>query len=303
MSRSSSWRSSGVSIRGLLLKRAGQPDDLGRESPLAGLQGPPFGIGEAGEVERQQLTQGLLGLIDARLEFTRHGAQGRDGGLAGLRHGAARVAEERLAGGRVAGRAPGGEDGLGFPRTQAVAREGVGQARLLAARKRRHGPGRGRGEAAGIDLRGHVRCEPAAEGQAPVHPAPAAAEQLGDLGRREVIVVGQRADHAGLVHGTQGPPRGIGLQQARLGHDADGVFDHHRHLRGALARPPGEALEAVQYLIGPVAGRGHAQGQRGQGAGRIGPGSPQRCQRGRELRDRERVHAGHGGAGSTGNSW
>jgi hypothetical protein len=213
-------------MRGLLVEGAGQLNDLGGQPSLAGLQGPPFGVGEADEVERQQRLEGPLGLIEARLELARRGTQGRHGAGARGRHGAAGIAHERLAGGRVTRRAPGGEEGLGLPRAQAMARQGVGQTRLLAARQRRHGEGRGGGEAAGIDLRGHVGREPTAEDQAPVYPAPAAAEQLGDLGGREVIVVSQRADHAGLVHGAQGPPRRVGLKQPGLDHDAAGVFDH-----------------------------------------------------------------------------
>jgi hypothetical protein len=301
--RWSSCCSSGVSIGDLLLKGAGQLDDLGGEPPLAGLQGPPFGIGEAGEVERQQLLEGALGLIEARLELARRGAQGRDRGRAGGGHGPARIAHERLAGGRVAGRAPGGEESLGLPRAHAMAREGIGHARLLPAREHGHGGGRGGREAAGIDLRDHVRGEPAAEGQASVHPAPAAAEQLGDLGGREVIVVGERADHAGLIHGAQGPPRGVRLEQPGLADDAGGVFHDHRHMGVAGAGPAGEALEAVEHLIGAVPRRGHAQGQRGEGAGGIGARPSQRRQRGGEPIDRDVEHEAHGWGASRGRSW
>jgi hypothetical protein len=301
-SRSSSCVSSGVSIGGLLLKGAGQLDDLGGQTPLAGLQGPPFGVGEAGEVERQQLLEGALGLIEARLELARRGAQGRDRSRAGGGHGPAGIAHERLAGGRVAGRAPGGEEGFGLPRAHAMAREGIGHALLIPAREHGHGGGRGGREAAGIDLRDHVRGEPAAEGQASVHPAPAAAEQLGDLGGREVIVVGQRADHAGLIHGAQGPLRGVRLEQPGLAGDAGGVFDHHRHVRVAATGPVGEALEAVEHFVAAVAGRGHAQGQRGERARRIGARSPQRRECGGQPIDRDVEHEVHGRGPSTGRS-
>jgi hypothetical protein len=303
ISRSSSWRSSGVSISGLLLEGAGEPDDLGGEPPLAGLQGPPFGVGEAGEVEGQQLLEGALGLIEARLELARRGTQGRDGAGARGRHGAAGIAHERLAGGGVAGRTPGGQDGLGLPRPQAVTDDGVGHARLVMAGERRQRGGRGRRESSGVDVPDDVGGQPAAESQAPVHPAPAAAEQLGDLGRREVIVVGQRADHAGLVHRAQGPPRRVGLEQPSLGHDAGGVFDHHGHVGVAVAGPVGQALEAVEYFVGTLPGQGDAQGQRGEGARGIGARPTQRRQRGGELRDREVEDTGHDSGPSTGRSW
>jgi hypothetical protein len=293
-SRCSSRCSSGVSIGRLLLKGAGQLDDLGGQPPLAGLQGPPFGVGEAGEVERQQLRQGALGLIEARLEFAGRGAEGRDGARARSRHGAARVPQQRLAGGRVAGRAPGGEDGLGLPRAQAVARHGVRQARLVATRQRRQGRGRGGGEAAGVDVRCDVGREPPAKREPAIDPPPAAAEQLADLGRREVIVLGERADDAGLVHGAQGLPRGIGLEQAGLGYDAGGVFHDHGHVRAAVMGPVGEALEAVEHLVGALPGRRDAQGQRGEGARRIGARPPERRQRGGESIDRDVEHEAHG---------
>jgi hypothetical protein len=290
-------------MQDLLVKGVGQADDVGGQPPLARLQGPPFGVGKAGEVERQQLREGALGLIEARLELARRGTQGRHGAGARGRHGAAGIAHERLAGGRVAGRAPGGQDGLGLPRAQAVTDDGVGHARLVTAGQRRQGGGRGRRQPPGVDVPDHVGGQPAAEGQAPVHPAPAAAEQLGDLGGREMIVVGQRADHAGLVHGAQGPPRGVGLEQARLADDADGVFHDHGHVGVAVADPVGEAFEAVEHLVGALTGRCDAQRQRGERAGGIGARPPQWRQRGGELRDGEIEDGGHAGGPSTGKSW
>jgi hypothetical protein len=288
----------------LLFKGAGQPDDLSGEPPPAGLQDPALGVGEAGEVEGQELLEGVLGLVEAGLEVPRRGAQGRGGRLAGTGQGAPRVAQERLAGGRVVGRtAPGGEPRLGLPRAQAVARDGLGQARLLPTRQRRQGGGRGGGEPPVIDAPGQLRGEPAAEGQAPLHPAPAAAQELGDPGERQVVVVGQGADHAGLVHGTQRAPRGVGLEQAGLAHDAGGVLDDHRHVGVAVAGPARQALEAVEDLVGPVADRGDAQGQRGQGARGIGARPPQRRERRGEPLEGEVAHERHGRGSSRGRSW
>jgi hypothetical protein len=160
-----------------------------------------------------------------------------------------------------------------------VAEDGVGQARLLPGRERREGRGRGGGQSAGIDVAGHGRGQPTAEGETAVDPAPAASEQLGDLRRGELVVVGQGAHHAGLVHRAQRPVWGVGLQQPRLADDTGGVFDDHRHVGVAGAGPGRQALEAVEDLVAAVAGRRHAQGQRGQRARRIGPRPPQRRQR------------------------
>jgi hypothetical protein len=184
-----------------------------------------------------------------------------------------------------------------------MAREGVGHALLITAREHREGGGRGGREAAVIDLRGHVRRGPAADGQAPVHPAPAAAEQLGDLGGGEVIVVGQRADHAGLIHGAQGRPRGVSLEQPGLADDAGGVFHDHGHMHVAGAGPVGETLEAVEHFVGAVPGWEDAQGQRGEGAGGIGARSAQRRQLRGESIDRDVEQDAHGREASTGRSW
>jgi hypothetical protein len=124
----------------------------------------------------------MLGLVKARLEVARRGPQGRHGAGARGRHGAARIPQGRLAGGRVGGGTPGGEERFGLPRAQAVAREGVDQTRLLAARQRRHGDGGGGREAAVIDLRGYVGGEPPTEEEPAIDPRPAAAEELDDLG-------------------------------------------------------------------------------------------------------------------------
>lgn len=285
------------------MEGAGQADDLGGQAPLAGLQDPAFGLSEAAEIDVGEGVEGLRSLVKARLELAGRGAQGRDGLRAGLGHGPARVAHERLAGGHVGRGAPGGEEGVSLPGAQAMARDGVGQARLVAAREGRQGRGRGGGQPPGIDVPGHGRREPAAERQAAVHPAPTAAEQLGDLGGRHVVVVGQRAHHASLVHGTEGPAWGVGVEQARLAHHAGGVFDHRGHVGVAVAGPAGETLEPVQHLVGAVADRGHAQRERGERAGGIRARPPQRGERRGELRDREIDHEGHAGGASRGRSW
>ena len=251
----------------------------------------------------RELVEGARGLVEAGLQLARGGAQGRHRRLAGGGHGPPRIPHQRLASGRVGRGAPGGEDGLGLPRAQPVARDGVGEARLVAAWQGRQGRGGGGGEPPVVDRPGQIRREPAAQGQAAVHPAPAAADQLGDLAGRQAVVVGQRADHARLVHGTQGPPRGVGLEQAGLAHDAAGVLDDHGHVRGAVTGPAGETLEPVQHLVGAVADRGHAQRERGERAGGIRARPPQRGERRGELRDREIDHERHAGGASRGRSW
>jgi hypothetical protein len=290
-------------MRRFLQDGVGQPDDLGGQAPLAGFQDPPVGVSKAGEVKVQKLLESVLGLIEAGLELVGRRPQRRDGGLVGGGHDAARIAQQRLARGRVGGDAPGLQHRVRLARAQAVARHRVRQARLLPARQRRKRGGRGGGQPTGVDARGHVGREPAAEGEATIDPGPTAAEERGDLRRREMIVVDQRAHHTRLVHGAQGPAGRVGVEQAGLGHDAGGLFHDDRDVRVALAGPLGQALEAIEHLVGPVGGGRHAQGQRGERAGEIGARASQRRQRRRELRERQVEHARHGRAASTGRSW
>jgi len=139
-----------------------------------------------------------------------------------------------------------------------MAHQSVGEARLLRARERGETVGRGRGQPAGIDVRGHDRHEPATEREAAVDPAAPAAEELGDLRWRELVVIGQRAHHARFVHRAERAARGVRLQQPGLAHDAGGVLDDGRHVRVAVAPPLRQALEPIEHLVGAVPVRGDA---------------------------------------------
>jgi hypothetical protein len=160
-------------------------EDVSDEAPAAGFQHPPVGVRKAGEVDVQKLGERPVGLGEPRLELLRRRPQGRDAGVARGGRCAPGIAEQRLARDGVArGGAPGGQEGLGLAGAQAVAVERGRQRRLLAARQRGQGVGRGDGELAGIDAAGRLGHQPAAEDETPVHPAPAAAEQRGDPRRR-----------------------------------------------------------------------------------------------------------------------
>jgi len=63
-------------VRGLLLDGVGQLDDVGGQTPLAGLQDSPIGVGESGEIEVRELVQRVFGLGKARLDLARRGAEG-----------------------------------------------------------------------------------------------------------------------------------------------------------------------------------------------------------------------------------
>lgn len=243
------------------MDRAGPLNDLGGQAPLAGLQDPAVGVGEAREREGQQLVKGARGLVEPRLELAGQRPEGRDDGIARRGHSAARIAQECLAGEDVGARdAPRREEHVGLARAQAVACDGLGQARLLGAREGREALGGRRGESPFVDVRSHDRREPASEHQAAVHPAAAAAEQLGNLRGGELIVVRQRADHARLIHRAQRAARGIGLEQARLAHDAGRLLDDRRHVGVAVGDPVRHALEPVEHFVGAILVRGDPHG-------------------------------------------
>jgi hypothetical protein len=60
----------------LLLKSVGEPDDLRGQTPLAGLQDPAVGVGEAAEVQGQQFGERVLDLVEASLELARRRPEG-----------------------------------------------------------------------------------------------------------------------------------------------------------------------------------------------------------------------------------
>jgi hypothetical protein len=105
-------------------------------------------------------------------------------------HRTARIAQQRLPRGAVVGDTPGLEKRFPLAGAQTVAQEGFGQARLLGPRERREAVRAGGREPAGIDVSGDDGHKPAAQGEAAVDPAAPAAEQLGDLRRRELVLVG-----------------------------------------------------------------------------------------------------------------
>jgi len=199
-------------MRRLLLDRARELDDLRGQAPLAGFQDPPVGLGEAGEVEVQQVRERALGVIEAGLELAGRRPQRRDGRRLGGRHGTPRIAQQGLARGRVVGQAPGLEERVRLTRPQSVTQERLGQARLLGAGERGETMGGGGREAAGVDMRGDAGHQPATEDEPAIDPAAPAAEHLDDLRRRQVVLVGQRAHHARLVHGARRAARRVRLE-------------------------------------------------------------------------------------------
>jgi len=155
-----------------------------------------------------------------------------------------------------------------------------------------------------VEMATEIGGEPTAEGQAPVHPASPAAEELRDLRGCELIVVGERTDHASLVHRAHGAPGRVGLEQSGLAHDPGaGVFDDHGDVGVPLVAPAGQTLEAIEHLVGVVTGRSHSQGQRRQRGPGIRARSPEGSERGGQPIERDVEDQAHGRSSDSGRSW
>ena len=280
----------------LLLKRVGELDDTGDQPPLAGGEDAVVGVGETREIELRELLQGVLGLQEARLQFARGGPERGDHERAGRRRGAARITQQRLPGRGVGRRAPGREHGLGLAGAQPVADEALGQTWLLRGGQAGQGVRGGGREAPGVEVACALGGQALTERQAPVHPPAPATEQLGDLRGRQVIVGDEGVHDAGLVHRADGALGGVGLEEPGLAHHAGErvAFHDHGDVSVALATPAGQSFEAIEHLVGAVADRRHAYGQRGQRGADVRAGATQRRERGGQPIDRDVEDRAHG---------
>jgi hypothetical protein len=281
----------------------GKGKDAGGQPAPAGLHDAPLGIGEAGEVG---LGKGVEVPLDGLVAGGPAGCGCAEGGgplVGNAGQCGAGIAKEGLAGGGVRGAAVGGEEGLRFPGGEGVTADGVGQAQLVGAREGGDGEGGGEGEAAGIEAGGQLGGEAAGEREAPIDPGLLAAEELGDGGQGEAVLVGERGDDAGLVHGAEGLPGRVGGEETRLGGGAGDGLDDDGDPAEPLAGPAGQALEAVEDLEGAVGGGGDAQRQRREIGPAVGPRAPQGRPGGPEAVGRNFEDGIHRAASSTGRIW
>jgi hypothetical protein len=279
-----------------LLHGVGELEDAGDQPPLAGGEDAVVRVGEAGEIELRELLQGVFRLEEARLQLPRRGPERGDRGRAGRRRGATRIAQQRLPGRGVGGRAPGREHGLGLAGAQPVAHETLGQAGLLPGGQAGQGVRGGGRQPPGIEVARALGGQALAERRAPVHPPAPATEQLGDLRERQVIVGDEGVHDAGLVHRADGALGGVGLEEPGLAHHAGErvAFHDHGDVSVALATPAGQSFEAIEHLVGAVADRRHAYGQRGQRGADVRAGATQRRERGGQPIDRDVEDRAHG---------
>jgi len=104
-----------------------------------------------------------------------------------------------------------------------------------------------------------------ADVEAPRDPASFPSEQAADLALRLSVLLQQRADHHGLIHGREAARRGIGEKQPpQVLLRACRPLDYHRDQLVALVPPGSQALVAVDDLVGPVVGGDHPDRQLGK---------------------------------------
>lgn len=230
----------------------------GDELTPAGFEDPAFAIGESGEVRGGELVQRALDVVEARGDLGGGAAQGGGARLGGSRLGGSRIPQERFPRGLV-GAAIRGQERLRLARGERVALDGAGEAELLASGERREGARQGERQSAAVDARGQVLRQAPAQGQAALHPLRLATEELGDRGRREAVLAGERRHDPSLVHGAGGLRQAVGVQEPRLHLRTRDGLDDDGDLTAAFSLPPGEALEAVEDLVGAVARGGDAQ--------------------------------------------
>lgn len=99
--------------------------------------------------------------------------------------------------------------------------------------------------------------EPRGQLLTPHDPVELLAQEGRDGSRCEVILAGKRVDDTSLVEHRERTRRRVGQEHPPLLHGRDRRgFHDHRHPRVSQVAPAGEALEAVEYLVGAVRG-GH----------------------------------------------
>lgn len=136
---------------------------------------------------------------------------------------------------------------------------------LLSVAERAQGMGEGRSDEPLGQPAGRGVGEAGADGQARLDPGRLVAEEPRDAAGGQLVLLGERADHLGLVERCQGARRGVGQEQQPLVLDGRGrALDNHWYCGRALLSPAIQTLEAVEDLEAAVGGRGDAQRQLGQ---------------------------------------
>jgi hypothetical protein len=275
----------------------------GEETPAAGRQDPPFGVGK-GRIEREcQFLEARLEGVEAGGDLFRAVSEWRGVLVRGQRRGGAGIPEQGLLRGGVRSDAERPEEGLGLPGGEAMARDGVGELLLLAGRKCAQGEGHGESDATLIEGQGERRGELLRKDESALHEGPLAVEELRDGRGRQAVFLIQRGDDPCLVHGARRPPRRVGLEEAGLAGGPRDLLHHDRDLEEPFGLPLREALEAVEDGEGAVGLEGRSQRQRGERTLAVRTLPAQWRERRAQLGERHERDRAHATVSVTGRSW
>lgn len=268
-----------------------------------GLEHPALDVPERRKIGAGEFVQSAFEFEETALQGGSGPAQGR-AALVGLRrHGALGIAEEGLLGDCVRRGAIGRQEGKRLTGAKPVATDHLGQAHLLPLPEDAQGQRHRKGKRFLIQAPGELRGELSGKEEPAVGPGLLLPQEPpGRLGR-EAVLLDERPDDAGLVHGPEGAHGGVGLQHPGLRGDPLDGLDDNGDLGAALAFPDDEALEAVEDFEHTVLGGRDADRERRQRFRAIGALPAKRPERGPQAVDRDVKDEGRHGASSRGRSW
>jgi len=143
-----------------------------------------------------------------------------------------------------------------------VSADRLRQSHLRLASEIRQRQGDRQGEPPCVEPEAELRGEPARELEPARDPALLLPQEFPDGLEAEPIVVDERGDDAGLVHGTCGLSRRVGGEDPCLHGDARDRLEDDRNLTLAFGTPAKEAFEAVEDLEEALPDPGDAQRNR-----------------------------------------
>jgi hypothetical protein len=276
-----------------LLNRGYELTDAGEETPLAGLQHPALDIGEATEVGMDESLEGLLRSVEAPFDLGGRGAEGRGVLVAGLGSSGKRIPQQRLPADAVRHGPVGSHKGLGLAGGQGISGCHTGQSHLGAAIEGAELQSQRHRKPSVVETESELRGKTSGQCKTAFDPGLFSAEELRDRRRGELVLVGERGHHPGLVHGTRSPPRGIRREDTGLHGNTRYRLLHHGDLFQAFAFPATEPLESVDDLEASIRCPGHPERHGGQVDPRVGILSAERGKGGPQLVDGDEGNEAH----------
>jgi hypothetical protein len=247
--------------------------------------------------------EGPLRSVELPFDLAGRLSQGRGVLIGGFWLGGEWVSEKCFSSDAVRCGAVGRHKGLRFAGTEGMAADGVGQAPLLRRTEGAEGQGHGEGEAPGVQPRAELGREAASQKEPALHPGLPSSQELRDRRGRQSVLLGQRRDHPGLVHGAYGLSGRVGLEDSSFPHDARDRLEDHGDLPSTFGPPLGHAFESVEDLEASLLGWGDAKGQGGKRALSIRALAPQRGEAGLETIEGDIQDQVHRAESSTGRIW